>query len=146
MKVHIVGDVGVGKTSLIHFLENRLFEENYISTINYTYHDVIHDRIHFEIWDSPIEEKYNVDYRMSQLVLIVFDVTNPNTFTNACFWYNNIRDKSNVPILFIANKCDLPTENRYKDTLDKPCLNISLKTGYNCDKISLKILDLFESW
>jgi small GTP-binding protein len=145
MKIHILGDAGVGKTSLIHLLQNRAFDSNYTPTVNATYYDIYHDMLRFQVWDTPADEKYNVDYSLCELVLIVFDVTRPDTFTNACFWYNKIKENTNTPILFIANKCDMQ-KIFYKEKLDKPCLNISVKTQYNCDKLTFKINELFDLW
>ena len=146
MKIHILGDAGVGKTSLIHLLQNRAFDNNYTPTINATYYEVYHDLLHFQVWDTPLDEKYNVDYSLCELILIIFDVTRPETFTNACFWYNKIRENSITPILFIANKCDMQRLYYYKEKLDKPCLNISVKTQYNFDKLTFKINELFDDW
>ena len=145
MKIHILGDAGVGKTSLIHLLQNRAFDSNYTPTVNATYYDIYHDMLRFQVWDTPADEKYNVDYSLCELVLIVFDVTRPDTFTNACFWYNKINENTKTPILFIANKCDIQ-KIFYKEKLDKPCLNISVKTQYNCDKLTFKINELFDFW
>ena len=145
MKIHILGDAGVGKTSLIHLLQNRAFDSNYTPTVNATYYDIYHDMLRFQVWDTPADEKYNVDYSLCELVLIVFDVTRPDTFTNACFWYNKINENTKTPILFIANKCDIQ-KIFYKEKLDKPCLNISVKTQYNCDKLTFKINELFDLW
>jgi len=145
MKIHILGDAGVGKTALIHLLQNRAFDSNYTPTVNATYYDIYHDMLRFQAWDTPADEKYNVDYSLCELVLIVFDVTRPDTFTNACFWYNKIKENTNTPILFIANKCDMQ-KIFYKEKLDKPCLNISVKTQYNCDKLTFKINELFDLW
>ena len=145
MKIHILGDAGVGKTSLIHLLQNRAFDSNYTPTVNETYYDIYHDMLRFQVWDTPADEKYNVDYSLCELVLIVFDVTRPDTFTNACFWYNKINENTKTPILFIANKCDMQ-KIFYKEKLDKPCLNISVKTQYNCDKLTFKINELFDLW
>jgi len=146
MKVHILGDAGVGKTSLIRFLKEQNFDPNYEPTTKDTYYEIYHDLLKYEIWDTPLEEKYDVDYSLCELVIIMFDVTRPDTFTNACFWYNRIhQSKTNTPILFIANKCDMQ-KIYYKDMLDKPCLNISLKTQYNCDKLTFKINELFDVW
>jgi small GTP-binding protein len=145
MKVHILGDVGVGKTSLIHLLQNREFDSKYMPTTKCEYYEFYHNLLQYQIWDTPMDEKYNVDYNLCELVLILFDVTRPDTFTNACFWHNKIRETSKTPILFIANKCDIQ-KIYYKENLDKPCLNISVKTQYNCDKLTFKINELFELW
>jgi small GTP-binding protein len=146
MKIHVLGDAGVGKTSLIHLLQNREFDSNYSPTSNAKYYEMYYDLLQFQVWDTPLEEKYDVDYNLCELVLIMFDVTRPDTFTNACFWYNKIRETSKTPILFIANKCDIQRLYFYKEKLDNPCLNISLKTRYNCDKLTFKINELFDFW
>ena len=146
MKVHILGDAGVGKTSFINFLKNQTFDVNYTPTIKDTYYEIYHNLLKYEIWDTPPEEKYHVDYSLCELVLIMFDVTRPDTFTNACFWYNKIRSETKTPILFIANKCDLQKLYFYKEKLDKPCLNISLKSMYNCENLTFKINELFDFW
>jgi len=146
MKVHILGDSGVGKTSLIHFLQQRNFDSNYVPTTKDTYYEIYHDLLKYEVWDTSHEEKHYVDYSLCELVIIMFDVTRPDTFTNACLWYNKIHEKTNTPILFIANKCDIQKLYFYKDKLDKPCLNISIKTQYNCEKLTFKINELFDIW
>jgi len=146
MKVHILGDAGVGKTSLIRFLKQQTFDHNYEPTTKDTYYEIYHNLLKYEVWDTPPEEKYHVDYSLCELVIIMFDVTRPDTFTNACLWYNRIREKTNTPILFIANKCDMQKLYFYKDKLDKPCLNISIKTQYNCEKLTFKINELFDFW
>ena len=145
MKVHILGDYGVGKTSLIHLLQNQGFDPNYTPTTKDTYYEFYHNLLQYQIWDTPIEEKHNVDYNLCDLVLIMFDVTRPDTFATALNWYNIIKNNSNTPILFIANKCDIQREY-YRDRLNHPCLNISVKTQYNCDKLTFKINELFDLW
>ena len=62
MKVHILGDAGVGKTSLINFLQEQKFEPHYEQTIKERYYEIYHNLLKYEIWDTPLEEKYDVDY------------------------------------------------------------------------------------
>ena len=123
-KVIAVGDGSVGKTSItIRFCEGK-FSQEYLMTIGANF-GVKQQTISFgeeakdiklQIWDtggqerfSPIRELY---YKGALGALVVFDVTNRESFDHIPNWYSEIRKNiSNIPITLIGNKIDLPNRS-----------------------------------
>lgn len=93
-KFILVGDTGVGKTSLIgRFVEN-IFDTNHEFTVGVEYatkNIVINGKtIKIQIWDTAGQEEFKAItrsyYRSSAAALVVFDLTRPETFRNASRW------------------------------------------------------------
>ena len=117
-KIVIIGDAGVGKTSVIQQFVNRKFDKRYEETIGVEFQVKtfkINDTItKIEIWDTAGSERFasitKNYYRGAQGVLIVYDVTNKSSFDKVESWYNEIKNCTNqdeIAILLIGNKCDL---------------------------------------
>ena len=118
LKIVIIGDAGVGKTSMIQQFVNRKFDKRYEETIGVEFQVKtfkINDTItKIEIWDTAGSERFasitKNYYRGAQGVLIVYDVTNKSSFDKVESWYNEIKNCTNqdeIAILLIGNKCDL---------------------------------------
>ena len=118
LKIVIIGDAGVGKTSMIQQFVNRKFDKRYEETIGVEFQVKtfkINDTItKIEIWDTAGSERFasitKNYYRGAQGVLIVYDVTNKSSFDKVESWYNEIKNCTNqdeIDILLIGNKCDL---------------------------------------
>lgn len=113
-KVIVVGDSGVGKTSLIYTLVSRSADIK--PTIGLEYHKYKSDDLELTIWDTAGQEKYrsiSISYfRMADAVIAVFDVTNRASFESLGFWIEKARDIAgdNVPIIVARNKTDLEDE------------------------------------
>lgn len=116
-KLILIGDSGVGKTSLTKRFCLDEYRENYISTIgvdfNFTtinYKDKI---VKLQIWDTAGQERFKCIttsyYRGVHGVLIVFDTTDYETFENIKVWLAEINRYvvNTVPIIIIGSKCDL---------------------------------------
>jgi small GTP-binding protein len=140
-KVILVGDSGVGKTSIISRYIN-LYNPNPISTTgsSYSLKETVLDnntKITFEIWDTAGQEKYRalnkIFYNNSNICFLVFDITNKESFNNILnFWYKEVYEYNNsnysFNILFgiIGNKIDL---NKYKKVDDDEIKKFSEKIG-----------------
>ena len=140
-KVILVGDSGVGKTSIISRYIN-LYNPNPISTTgaSYSLKETVLDnntKITFEIWDTAGQEKYRslnkIFYNNSNICFLVFDITNKESFNNILnFWYKEVYEYNNsnysFNILFgiIGNKIDL---NKYKKVDDDEVKKFSEKIG-----------------
>jgi small GTP-binding protein len=120
-KVIAVGDGSVGKTSItIRFCEGK-FSQEYLMTIGANFGvkalsvDFGEERrdIKLQIWDtggqerfSPIRELY---YKGALGALVVYDVTNRETYDHVPNWFNEVRKNiTNIPVTLIGNKIDLP--------------------------------------
>lgn len=165
-KVVIVGDVSVGKTSYISRITENKFNSSYEPSIgvDFSSKQVKYKGSLFklQIWDTAGQEKYKSlipSYiRSSNIVYIMYDITNKSSFENINKWVLFI--EKYVPeanILIIGNKIDL-NDNRQvsKDDVDKfkkeskySIYEISSKTGENCYEVfyaSLKKLNVLNDF
>lgn len=124
LKVIILGDSGVGKTSLMNQYVNKKFSNQYKATIGadfLTKEITIDDRlVTMQIWDTAGQERFQslglAFYRGADCAALVYDVSAPNTFKSLDGWRDEFliqagpRDPDNFPFVVIGNKIDL--ENR----------------------------------
>eukprot|EP00005_Dracoamoeba_jomungandri_P006412 CAMPEP_0174260838 /NCGR_PEP_ID=MMETSP0439-20130205/10698_1 /TAXON_ID=0 /ORGANISM="Stereomyxa ramosa, Strain Chinc5" /LENGTH=202 /DNA_ID=CAMNT_0015345181 /DNA_START=1 /DNA_END=609 /DNA_ORIENTATION=+ len=121
LKIIVLGESGVGKTSLlIRYVENR-FTLNTKSTIGanfLTKHMEIDDKVATcQIWDTAGQERFQglgtAFYRGSDGVIFVFDVTDRRSFEELEQWKNafliQVGQEGNYdfPMIVLANKIDL---------------------------------------
>jgi small GTP-binding protein len=122
LKICLLGDPAVGKTSLVQKFVYDFFSDSYMRTVGtkvsrkiIQYHEPISD-INYEIvmmlWDIMGQKFSSMPLdnylKMSHGALIVCDVTRKQTFENCREWKKNLVEGSgNVPIIYIANKIDL---------------------------------------
>ena len=120
VKVVLIGESGVGKTSIIARFINDTFDPNCVTSLgasyiskNLTFPE--HQKtIKFDIWDTAGQEKYRslakVFYKDAMMIIFVYDITNKNSFDEIKnFWYKQIKDNILSPPIFAlaANKSDL---------------------------------------
>lgn len=124
LKVIILGDSGVGKTSLMNQYVNRKFSNQYKATIGadfLTKEVMVDDRlVTMQIWDTAGQERFQslgvAFYRGADCCVLVFDVSLPSSFKTLDSWRDEFliqaspRDPENFPFVVIGNKIDL--ENR----------------------------------
>ncbi|BES98123.1 unnamed protein product [Nesidiocoris tenuis] len=124
LKVIILGDSGVGKTSLMNQYVNKKFSYQYKATIGadfLTKEVMVDDRVvTMQIWDTAGQERFQslgvAFYRGADCCVLVFDVAAPNTFKSLDSWRDEFliqacpRDPENFPFVVLGNKVDL--ENR----------------------------------
>jgi Ras-related protein Rab-1A len=98
-KILLLGDMGVGKTSLlIRFTENK-FDEGTIPTINGDFKTRSIESegqvLHLQIWDLGRKENYNVIttsfHRGAHGVILVYDITDLQSFKNISNWLTGIK-------------------------------------------------------
>ena len=118
-KVVLVGESGVGKTSMITQFIDQTFQEDQQSTTGGTFStkDVICDGskiLRFEIWDTAGQEKYRslttMFYKDANAAVLVYDVTRAESFEELKnYWAKQIKENSpeNIILVIAANKSDL---------------------------------------
>jgi len=123
LKVIILGDSGVGKTSLMNQYVNKKFSNQYKATIGadfLTKEVFVDDRqVTMQIWDTAGQERFQslgvAFYRGADCCVLVYDVTAPNSFKSLDAWRDEFliqaspRDPENFPFIVIGNKVDLET-------------------------------------
>ncbi len=118
IKVILIGDSGVGKTCLIQQYTSKEFTEEHITTIaagdkSFKEVKVGEKTLKLEIWDTVGQEKFKsvnkIYMNQAKIALIVYDMTEQNSFNNLKNWYQELKDKNDsVEIIgVIANKSDL---------------------------------------
>lgn len=114
-RVVLLGKASVGKTSIINRLINNTFEEWTGSTIGAAFHSYKNEKYNdviLEIWDTAGQERYRslapMYYRNSSIALIVYDITDKESFKIAKGWIQEIyNNEKNSIIALIGNKTDL---------------------------------------
>ena len=152
-KIVLIGDSGVGKSSLVLRFADDTFSESHMSTIgvdfrvrNIQSEDGKVTRLH--IWDTAGQERFRTIttsyYRGSQGVVIVYDVTKRSSFESVAGWLHDIRQSmpDDVPLLLVGNKSDLVTQRQVSwaeglacaATFDAAFLESSAKCGHQVDE------------
>lgn len=125
-KIILVGESGVGKTSLLNRLVNEPFNDNYLTTIGVDFKIktfyINNKSVKLQIWDTAGQERFNsiTDsfFRGSQGIIIVFDLTNKLSFMNITKWINKKKNtgSENTKIIIVGNKCDLYDQIEVNDS------------------------------
>ncbi|CDH48401.1 gtp-binding protein ypt5 [Lichtheimia corymbifera JMRC:FSU:9682] len=126
VKLVLLGESAVGKSSLVHRFVNRSYEDNREPTIGaafLTQRVQLDDRtIKFEIWDTAGQERFHslapMYYRNAQAAIIVYDITKSKTMTKAKSWAKELQRQanSNIVIALAGNKLDLVEGNEADNT------------------------------
>ncbi|NXT86800.1 RHOF protein, partial [Anhinga rufa] len=116
VKAVIVGDGGCGKTSLLVAFARGDFPKVYVPTVfeKYTASLQVGSKpVKIHLWDTAGQEDYDrlrpLSYSDANVVLICFDVTNPNSYDNIPIkWYPEVNHFcKGVPVLLVGCKTDL---------------------------------------
>ena len=122
LKLIFVGEGQVGKTAIINQYVNNTFLEEYITTMNSDKVQKIiklenGNEINIEIWDTIGQIGYRavnkIFMKNTQIALIVYDITNQQSFDVLNEFYeqiNEVNGKENVFFVIIGNKSDLYEE------------------------------------
>jgi Ras-related protein Rab-6A len=119
-KIIFIGDVFVGKTSIINVLMGQKFNNEYEASIGVDFFSKTikykGKTIKLQIWDSAGQEKFRSlipNYiRGSSLVFIVYDITNRKSFENLQSWIDFVNNIENSNIVILANKIDLESQRQ----------------------------------
>ncbi|KAI5184907.1 Ras-related protein Rab-1A [Nematocida homosporus] len=115
-KVLVVGSSGVGKTCLLLRYTESVYKETYGSTIGVDFKmktlDLNGERVKLQLWDTAGQERFRTItssyYRNAQGIVLVFDLTDRETFIDLKGWINEISCNTSTPvvILLLGNKLD----------------------------------------
>lgn len=115
-KLVLLGDSSVGKSCIVRRLLTNNFTELHESTIGSSFAtqaiNVNGHTVNFEIWDTAGQERYRalapMYYRDAKLALVVYDITNKQSFEGAKRWIS-VLNSTNLPgiiIVLVGNKAD----------------------------------------
>ena len=156
-KIIIVGNSGVGKSSLLKRAVQKQFTDNYQATIGFEflliYYDINGTKIKLQIWDTCGQEMYRSlvqgFYRNTALTLLVYAINDQKSYDDINEWIKDIRNNTEkkVPIFLVGNKNDLNDkiinivsgeELAKQNELSYFC-EASAKTGFNVENIFIEI-------
>lgn len=118
-KIILVGDSGVGKTSLlIRYLDDQFYEsslQNSTISVDFRFKDLMVDnkKIRLQFWDTAGQERYksmNASYyRGAAAVLVVYSVDDPESLEGASNWVNEVKDEigTSGELILVGTKVDL---------------------------------------
>ncbi|KAL5460566.1 hypothetical protein EMCRGX_G034018 [Ephydatia muelleri] len=156
LKVVLLGDGGVGKSSLIQRFVSNKFDPSLFHTIGVEFlnKDLEVDGVRYtlQIWDTAGQERFKSlrtpFYRGSDCCLLTFAIDDAQSFQNIAMWrkeflyYADVKDPEAFPFVVIGNKCDLEAERVVsssdarqwcKDNGGLPYFDTSAKDARNVD-------------
>ena len=123
-KIVIIGNSGVGKSCLLLRFSDNTFREEELTTIGVDFKiktlQIDNTLIKLQIWDTAGQERFSTItssyYRGAHGIIVVYDVTNTNSFQQVHSWIKNVDDfaPKNCQKLLVANKIDLIEERVIK--------------------------------
>ncbi|ODM91187.1 Ras-related protein Rab-35 [Orchesella cincta] len=155
-KLLIIGDSGVGKSALLVRFADNVFSTNYITTIGVDFKIrtlvVDGERVKLQIWDTAGQERFrtitSTYYRGTHGVIIVYDVTNGESFANVKRWLHEIEQNCDmVNKVLVGNKNDDPSRKvvltsdaqRYADQMGVQLFETSAKDNINVEEMFMAI-------
>ncbi|KAL2342984.1 hypothetical protein Fmac_004269 [Flemingia macrophylla] len=159
LKVIVLGDSGVGKTSLINQYVDKKFSQQYKATIGadfVTKEIQVDDKlVTLQIWDTAGQERFHslgaAFYRGADCCVLVYDINIQKTFDTLNNWHDEFlkqadtNDPEAFPFVLIGNKVDVDGGNSRRVTEKKarnwcasrgniPYYETSAKEGYNVEE------------
>jgi small GTP-binding protein len=120
IKILIVGDSGVGKSSILLRYTSETFTTNYIATIgiDFKLKKIVIDGKDYklQIWDSAGQERFlsltRNYFRGAMGIVVVYDVTRGETFEMITKWMYDINSycDTSIPVVLVGNKIDMKGE------------------------------------
>ena len=119
IQIILVGESGVGKTSLIRRYTNNIFNSNHLETIGiefYNKEEKINNKIiQIKFWDTAGQEIFHSltknFYRKADGIIIVYDISNKESFERVQDWIKSIYDNTDtykeIQMIIVGNKIDL---------------------------------------
>ena len=165
-KVLLCGNSGVGKTSIFKRYFKNEFQGNYNSSIGIDFQTKVIKRkskqYSIQVFDTAGEERFrsitSSYFRMAEYFLLIFDLTNRNSFDAIPEWIALLKEYVEKPkFMIIGNKSDLEKnkipDDEINDALedkeqfkinDENFIKVSAKTGKNINYAFDYLLDLIE--
>ncbi|MHA1341322.1 MAG: Rab family GTPase [Promethearchaeota archaeon] len=162
MKVIVIGDGGVGKTSLLRKYVKKQFEHKYLPTVGVNISKqpikMRGKEINLMFWDIAGQPQFyllhKVYYNGANAAILMFDLTQSHTFFNVKNWYNELvkYDLKDIPIILVGNKCDLKKERKIIEPMAENLMEqlgisvyyeTSALTGENVNEVFERIIEMY---
>jgi GTP-binding nuclear protein Ran len=143
-KIVLVGDGGVGKTTLVKRLRTGIFEPRYVATLGVEVHPLVFETNYgtftLNVWDTAGQSKFGglADgyYIFADGAIVVYDVTSMLTYQHVPEWIAKVqRVEPNIPLLLCGNKVDVDKKVFMNNDYD-----ISAKSNYQLYEMFAEML------
>ena len=152
----LIGDSTVGKTCFLTRYFKNQFNEAFLSTIGIDkeikHVKVGNDSYKMTLWDTAGQERFKClpkkYYQNADGVLLLFDVTNEDTFNNVSNWMKDVKEnsnkdskesESNIALYLIGNKIDKPDRVISRETAETQAKSLGMKYFEVSCKINMNI-------
>jgi len=150
-KLVLIGDSGVGKSCLLLRFADDSFTDSYISTIGVDFRfrtvNIDSKTVKLQIWDTAGQERFrtitSAYYRGAHGIIMVYDVTNHESFEHVEEWLNEVNRHASESTLklLVGNKADLEDDRKvtaqeakkFADNLNISFLETSAKNATNVE-------------
>lgn len=143
-RIVLIGNTNVGKTAILNQLIDQSFSESFETTIGANYQLYVQEingvKVEIQIWDTSGQEKFRslgpIYYRNALGAVLVFDLTNKNSFESVPDWITEFTDVAtqDTSIFIVANKIDLDS----KEVQSEEARNWTINHGYKYFETSAK--------
>ena len=160
-KILLLGDSGVGKSSIIlRYIENN-FSQNLMNSIGVDFKlkniEVKGKKVKLQVWDTAGQERFRTIttsyYKGAQAIIVVFDLTDRDSFEHVKNWMSDVDKfaKEGVLRILAGNKCDLEHQRKISKDEGKELaskygiqyMEISAKDTTNIDELFVSTTETF---
>ena len=120
VKVVLIGESGVGKTSIINQFTSGKFDPDCVTSLSAQFisktveFNNLQKAIKFDIWDTAGQEKYRalakIFYKDARVICLCYDITDGKSFEEIkSYWYEMVKSNADPEVMYavVANKSDL---------------------------------------
>ena len=156
LKLMVIGESRVGKTSIIGRYTDDYISGVYLSTVGIDYQEktikIGEKLVKLEIWDTAGQERFKIIaknyFQNSDGFLLVYDISLRESFERLTFWHEQL--KLNAPLncrfLVVGNKCDLEKERQVsKEEGEKYAEQYNVKFYETSAKDNININEIFQT-
>ena len=158
IKIIVVGDSGVGKSTMLMRFEKNIFDELFIPTVGIDFlikKIQVNDKLYkLHLWDMAGQERYksivNTYYRNGQGIILAFDIANMSSFENLQNWIDSINKYSpaNSVLFIVGTKSDLENDRivtheeakKFANSLNIEYYEVSSKNEYDIEGVFMDII------
>ena len=153
LKFLILGDITVGKTTLLLKYIDNFTPEIYISTlgVDYKTKNIVFNgiKVSLQIWDTAGQERYKVITKSfvkgTDGIIFMYDITQKESFINIKKWIEETEGENpgDVKKIIVGNKIDKEEDRQVTDEMkeklskevDIDLIEVSAKKGIDVDKV-----------
>lgn len=145
-KVLVIGDVGVGKTSMVNRIVYNTFSEKYKATIGCEFGlkiiEINGESVRIQLWDLAGQDRLGGISRLycrdANGAIVVNDITREGNLKQACAWKSSVdenvcmADGTPIPMVLCANKSDMlpPESSVTKESINEYALENKFVAGF----------------